>query len=57
MVPEVERDTVALARRFAEAGEAERSRVFAMSWWSERVMDWAMAVSYTHLTLPTIYSV
>jgi RHH-type transcriptional regulator, proline utilization regulon repressor / proline dehydrogenase / delta 1-pyrroline-5-carboxylate dehydrogenase len=43
MVPEVERDTVALARRFAEAGEAERSRVFAMSWWSERVMDWAMA--------------
>src|SRR5262245_2498682 len=43
MVPEVERDTVALARRFATAGEAERSRVFAMSWWSERVMDWAMA--------------
>src|SRR5262245_45531054 len=43
MVPEVERDTVALARRLAEAGEAERSRVFAMSWWSERVMDWAMA--------------
>jgi len=43
MVPEVERDAVALARRFAQAGEAERSRVFAMSWWSERVMDWAMA--------------
>jgi RHH-type proline utilization regulon transcriptional repressor/proline dehydrogenase/delta 1-pyrroline-5-carboxylate dehydrogenase len=43
MVPEVERDTVALARRFAQAGEEERSRVFAMSWWSERVMDWAMA--------------
>ena len=43
MVPEIERDTVTLARRIAELGEAERSRVFAMSWWSERVMDWAMA--------------
>ncbi|HET8620836.1 MAG TPA: proline dehydrogenase family protein [Acidimicrobiales bacterium] len=43
MVPQVERDTVALARSIAELGEAERSRVFAMSWWSERVMDWAMA--------------
>jgi len=43
MVPEIERDTVTLARRIAGLGEAERSRVFAMSWWSERVMDWAMA--------------
>src|SRR5918997_5154991 len=39
----VERDTVALARRIAELGTDQRSRVFRMSWWSERMMDWAMA--------------
>jgi RHH-type transcriptional regulator, proline utilization regulon repressor / proline dehydrogenase / delta 1-pyrroline-5-carboxylate dehydrogenase len=39
----VERETVALARRIAELGAGERSRVFHMSWWSDRVMDWAMA--------------
>ncbi|HEX8805013.1 MAG TPA: proline dehydrogenase family protein, partial [Acidimicrobiales bacterium] len=43
MRPSVERDTVALARRIAELGAGERSKVFHMSWWSERVMDWAMA--------------
>src|ERR671919_1520749 len=43
MATDIERETVTLARRIAELGEAERSRVFAMSWWSERVMDWAMA--------------
>ncbi|CAN5628974.1 L-glutamate gamma-semialdehyde dehydrogenase [soil metagenome] len=32
----------ALARRIAELGAGERSRVFAMSWWSERMLDWAM---------------
>jgi RHH-type proline utilization regulon transcriptional repressor/proline dehydrogenase/delta 1-pyrroline-5-carboxylate dehydrogenase len=39
----VERDTQALARRIAELGEGERSRVFRMSWWSDRMMDWAMS--------------
>ena len=39
----VERDTVALARRIAELGGGERSRVFRMSFSSERMMDWAMA--------------
>jgi len=39
----VERDTQALARRIAELGDGERSRVFRMSWWSDRMMDWAMA--------------
>jgi RHH-type proline utilization regulon transcriptional repressor/proline dehydrogenase/delta 1-pyrroline-5-carboxylate dehydrogenase len=39
----IERDTVTLARRIAELGEAQRSRLFKMSWWSDRVMDWAMA--------------
>ncbi|HEY2999081.1 MAG TPA: proline dehydrogenase family protein, partial [Acidimicrobiales bacterium] len=43
MPPPIERDTVTLARRLAELGESERSRVFRMSWWSERVMDWAMS--------------
>ncbi len=39
----VERDTQALARRIAELGEGERSRVFKMSWWSDRMLDWAMS--------------
>ncbi|MGQ0431232.1 MAG: proline dehydrogenase family protein [Microthrixaceae bacterium] len=39
----VERDTQALARRIATLGDGERSRVFRMSWWSDRMMDWAMA--------------
>jgi RHH-type proline utilization regulon transcriptional repressor/proline dehydrogenase/delta 1-pyrroline-5-carboxylate dehydrogenase len=39
----VERDTQVLARRIAELGEGERSKVFRMSWWSDRMMDWAMA--------------
>jgi RHH-type proline utilization regulon transcriptional repressor/proline dehydrogenase/delta 1-pyrroline-5-carboxylate dehydrogenase len=43
MRPSIERDTVALARQIAELGTGERSRVFNMSWWSDRVMDWAMA--------------
>lgn len=33
----------ALARRIAELGTGERSKVFRMSWWSERMLDWAMA--------------
>ncbi|HLM64086.1 MAG TPA: proline dehydrogenase family protein [Acidimicrobiales bacterium] len=43
MASDIERETVALARRIAELGAGERSRVFHMSWWSDRVMDWAMA--------------
>jgi RHH-type proline utilization regulon transcriptional repressor/proline dehydrogenase/delta 1-pyrroline-5-carboxylate dehydrogenase len=39
----VERDTQALARRIAELGEGQRSKVFRMSWWSDRMMDWAMS--------------
>src|SRR5687768_2444934 len=39
----VERDAQALARRIAELGEGERSKVFRMSWWSDRMMDWAMS--------------
>jgi len=39
----VERDTQALARRIAELGDGQRSKVFRMSWWSDRMMDWAMS--------------
>ncbi|MGH9111466.1 MAG: proline dehydrogenase family protein, partial [Acidimicrobiales bacterium] len=42
MAPEIERDTVTLARRIAELGAGTRARVFNTSWWSDRVMDWAM---------------
>ena len=43
MTPDIERETVALARRLAALGESERSAGRSTSWWSERVMDWAMA--------------
>ncbi len=33
----------AIARQLAELGAGERSKVFRMSWWSERMLDWAMA--------------
>src|SRR5438874_10013125 len=36
-------DVSALARRIAELGSGERSKVFRMSWWSERMLDWAMS--------------
>src|SRR5690606_26518608 len=42
MAADLDRDTATLARRLAELGGDERSRVFHMSWWSERVMEWAM---------------
>jgi RHH-type proline utilization regulon transcriptional repressor/proline dehydrogenase/delta 1-pyrroline-5-carboxylate dehydrogenase len=32
-----------IARQLAELGSGERSKVFRMSWWSERMLDWAMA--------------
>src|SRR2546423_2308526 len=38
-----ERDVQALARRIAEAGGEEKTRLFRGSWWSEQVLGWAMA--------------
>ncbi|CAN5857791.1 proline dehydrogenase family protein [soil metagenome] len=32
-----------LARRIAELGAGEQARVFNMSWWSERMLGWALA--------------
>src|SRR4029077_12034678 len=46
-VPSVTRsldsDVTALARELAELGSDKRSKVFRMSWWSERMLDWAMS--------------
>jgi RHH-type proline utilization regulon transcriptional repressor/proline dehydrogenase/delta 1-pyrroline-5-carboxylate dehydrogenase len=42
-VPESLEDRVAAtARRIAELGGDEGSSVYRMSWWSERLLDWAM---------------
>ncbi len=43
MARSVDADVSALARRIAELGADERSRVFRMSWWSERMLEWAMS--------------
>ena len=39
----LEAEVAGLARRIAELGGDERTRVFDMSWWSERMLDWAMS--------------
>jgi RHH-type transcriptional regulator, proline utilization regulon repressor / proline dehydrogenase / delta 1-pyrroline-5-carboxylate dehydrogenase len=39
----VERDVRTLARQIAEAGSSERTRVYHMTWWADRLLDWAMA--------------
>jgi RHH-type proline utilization regulon transcriptional repressor/proline dehydrogenase/delta 1-pyrroline-5-carboxylate dehydrogenase len=36
-------DASALARELAELGSDQKSKVFRMSWWSERMLDWAMS--------------
>jgi RHH-type transcriptional regulator, proline utilization regulon repressor / proline dehydrogenase / delta 1-pyrroline-5-carboxylate dehydrogenase len=42
MAPDIDRDAAEVARRLTELGSDERFRVFHLSWWSDRVMDWAM---------------
>jgi RHH-type transcriptional regulator, proline utilization regulon repressor / proline dehydrogenase / delta 1-pyrroline-5-carboxylate dehydrogenase len=39
----VDDEVTALARRIADLGAGQRSKVFRMSWWSERMLDWAMS--------------
>ncbi|HET9443802.1 MAG TPA: proline dehydrogenase family protein, partial [Acidimicrobiales bacterium] len=43
MASPLDAQVTALARRMAELGTGEQSRVFRMSWWSERMLAWAMA--------------
>jgi RHH-type transcriptional regulator, proline utilization regulon repressor / proline dehydrogenase / delta 1-pyrroline-5-carboxylate dehydrogenase len=38
----LDRDTIALARHIAELGTGEKPGVFRLSWWNDRLMDWAM---------------
>ncbi|HVE46115.1 MAG TPA: proline dehydrogenase family protein [Acidimicrobiales bacterium] len=38
-----ERDVTALARSIADLGEGEKANVYKMSWWSERMLGYAMA--------------
>jgi RHH-type transcriptional regulator, proline utilization regulon repressor / proline dehydrogenase / delta 1-pyrroline-5-carboxylate dehydrogenase len=38
-----ERDVRTLAQRISEAGASERTRVYRMTWWTDRLLDWAMS--------------
>src|SRR3989440_13020103 len=37
-----EAEVQALARRIAEGGGREHARVYRMSWWADRMLEWAM---------------
>src|SRR5213082_781431 len=39
----LENEVGALARRIAELGAGERSDIVQSSWWSERMLEWAMS--------------
>src|SRR5437879_12424658 len=39
----LEAEVSALARRIAGLGAGERSRIVQSSWWSERMLEWAMS--------------
>ena len=39
----LDKATTALARRLAELGGEERSGIVSSSWWSERMLEWAMS--------------
>ncbi|HEY2300452.1 MAG TPA: proline dehydrogenase family protein [Acidimicrobiales bacterium] len=43
MADPLDRDTVALARRIGELGAGEEAHVYRMSWWSDRMLEWAMS--------------
>src|SRR3984893_776076 len=42
-VDSLDRETVALARRIGELGSGEGAHVYRMSWWSDRMLEWAMS--------------
>jgi RHH-type proline utilization regulon transcriptional repressor/proline dehydrogenase/delta 1-pyrroline-5-carboxylate dehydrogenase len=43
VVAALDRETTALARRIAELGSGEHTKVYEMSFWSERLLTWAMS--------------
>src|SRR5580704_11376834 len=36
-------EVTVLAKRIAELGSGQQARVFRMSWWSDRMLGWAMS--------------
>ncbi|MGQ0616426.1 MAG: proline dehydrogenase family protein [Acidimicrobiia bacterium] len=43
MARSLDADVDGVARQLAALGAGARSKVFAMSWWNEKMLDWAMA--------------
>ena len=43
MAPSLDHEVTALAKRIAELGSGQQARVYNMSWWSERMLGWAMS--------------
>jgi RHH-type proline utilization regulon transcriptional repressor/proline dehydrogenase/delta 1-pyrroline-5-carboxylate dehydrogenase len=43
MVSAVDKEVTALAKRIAELGSGEQAHVYRMSWWSDRMLEWAMS--------------
>ncbi|HUP69286.1 MAG TPA: proline dehydrogenase family protein [Acidimicrobiales bacterium] len=43
MLSPADRDVTALARTIADLGEGEKANVYKMSWWSERMLGYAMS--------------
>ncbi len=43
MASALDRETTALARQLAALGGEERSGIVSSSWWSERMLEWAMS--------------
>ena len=43
MVAPFDREVTALAKRIADLGEGEKASVYRMSWWSDKMLGWAMS--------------
>jgi hypothetical protein len=43
MASAFEDEVTATARAIAELGAGEQARVYRMSWWSDRMLGWAMS--------------
>src|SRR5215213_5190400 len=43
MPSSIDKATTALARHLAELGGEERTGIVSSSWWSERMLEWAMS--------------
>jgi RHH-type proline utilization regulon transcriptional repressor/proline dehydrogenase/delta 1-pyrroline-5-carboxylate dehydrogenase len=43
VVATFDREVTALAKRIADLGEGEKASVYRMSWWSDKMLGWAMS--------------